>query len=156
MDMIEHLHRLFVYDDWANRQVLASMQQAETVPARSLKFMGHILSAERLWLERLRQQKQTFPVWPDFTLQECETEATELPGLWRNYLDAASEAGLSRPVSYTNSKGESWTNRKEDILLHVIMHSAYHRGQIATDMRAAGFTPAYTDFIHGVRLGLVE
>ena len=32
--------------------------------------------------------------------------------------------------------------------MHVIMHSAYHRGQIAADVRAAGLTPAYTDFIH--------
>jgi len=39
--------------------------------------------------------------------------------------------------------------------MHVIMHSAYHRGQIATDMRAAGLTPAYTDFIHSIRRGFV-
>jgi uncharacterized damage-inducible protein DinB len=40
--------------------------------------------------------------------------------------------------------------------MQVIMHSAYHRGQIASDMRAAGFTPAYTDFIHAIRQGFVE
>ena len=40
-----------------------------------------------------------------------------------------------------------------DILTHVTMHSAYHRGQIAADVRVAGFTPAYTDFIHAVRTG---
>ena len=40
--------------------------------------------------------------------------------------------------------------------MHVLMHSAYHRGQIAADMRAAGLTPAYTDFIHSVRQGFVE
>ncbi len=156
MDLVEHLQRLFAYDDWANREVLAVLQQAETVPARSLKLVSHVLSAERLWLERLQQQKHTLSVWPDCTLQECETEAAELSVLWKNYLDTANEAGLSHPVSYRNSKGENWTNRKDDILLHVIMHSAYHRGQIATDMRAAGFTPASTDFIHGVRQGLVE
>jgi uncharacterized damage-inducible protein DinB len=156
MDMIEHLHRLFVYDDWANREVLASLRQAETAPARSLKLMSHVLSAERLWLERLQQQRQTLPVWPDFSLEQCATQAAELPVLWKTFLDAVHHASLSRPVSYKNSKGESWTNRRDDILLHVIMHSAYHRGQIATDMRAAGFTPAYTDFIHGVRQGFVE
>jgi len=41
-------------------------------------------------------------------------------------------------------------------LTHVIMHSAYHRGQIALEMRAAGMEPAHTDFIHAVRQGLVE
>jgi len=38
----------------------------------------------------------------------------------------------------------------------VITHSTYHRGQIAADLRAAGVQPAYTDFIHGVRQGLIE
>ena len=156
MDIIEHLNRLFAYDDWANREVLAALRAAEAAPPRSLNLMSHILSAERLWLERLQQQKQSLPVWPDFTLQECETEAAELPILWKNYLDAASEAYLADPLNYRSSKGESWTNRKDDILLHVVMHSAYHRGQIANDVRAAGFTPAYTDFIHAVRQGLVE
>jgi len=38
----------------------------------------------------------------------------------------------------------------------VLMHSAYHRGQVALEMRSAGLQPAYTDFIHGVRQGFVE
>lgn len=63
---------------------------------------------------------------------------------------------MPRSLTYKNTKGESWTNQTEDILMHVIVHSAYHRGQIAADVRAAGFTPAYTDFIHAVRQGLVE
>jgi uncharacterized damage-inducible protein DinB len=59
-------------------------------------------------------------------------------------------------VSYVNSKGEPWTNRAEDILLHVVFHSAYHRGQIASDMRPAGLQPAYTDFIHAIRSGKLD
>ena len=43
-----------------------------------------------------------------------------------------------------------------DILSHVVLHASYHRGQIASAMREAGGTPAYTDFIHAVRSGLIE
>lgn len=63
---------------------------------------------------------------------------------------------LSQAVSYKNSKGELWTSTVQDVLTHVLMHSAYHRGQIASQMRANGQTPAYTDFIHAVRQGLIE
>jgi len=156
MDMTEHLRRLFSYGDWANREVLAALRSAGNVPVRSVKLMAHIFAAERLWLERLEQKKQSVPVWPEFTLEQCEAEAAELPRLWKKYLEGRNEANLASTVSYKNSKGESWNSRKDDILLHVITHSAYHRGQIAADMRAAGFTPAYTDFIHGIRQGLVE
>jgi uncharacterized damage-inducible protein DinB len=154
MNMREHLGRLFGYDDWANREVLATLKKTGGQPARSVQLIAHIFSAERLWWERLQSQEQSLPVWPDFGLEQCERQATELPRLWKDYL--AHDGNLARPVAYQNSKGESWTSRPEDVLLHVVMHSAYHRGQIATDMRAAGFTPAYTDFIHAVRQGFVE
>lgn len=154
--MLAHIRRLFAYDAWANREVLAALAEPKDPPARSMKYLAHILSAERLWLERLLLQKQTYPVWPQFTVEQCRREVAELPGLWENYLSSLGEAGLSRTLSYTNTEGKRWTSQKQDILLHVVMHSAYHRGQIASDMRAAGCTPAYTDFIHAVRQGLAE
>jgi uncharacterized damage-inducible protein DinB len=154
--MLEHIGSLISYDDWANREVLSSLQALNAAPARSVDLLAHILSAERLWLERLLAEKQTHPVWPLFTLKDCKSEIDQLPGLWKSYLTSLGEAGLSDSRTYKNTKGETFTSRKQDILLHVVMHSAYHRGQIAADMRAAGFTPAYTDFIHAVRQGFVK
>jgi uncharacterized damage-inducible protein DinB len=154
MNMREHVGRLLAYDDWANREVLTLLRKAGAPPPRPVRLMAHIFSAERLWLERLQSQEQSLPVWPDFSLSQCEAQAAELLRLWKDYL--ARDSDLSCTVAYKNSKGENWTSRPEDILLHVVMHSAYHRGQIATGMRAAGFTPAYTDFIHAVRQGFVE
>jgi uncharacterized damage-inducible protein DinB len=51
---------------------------------------------------------------------------------------------------------DAWANAVGDILTHVAMHGAYHRAQIATAVRESGQEPAYTDFIHAVRQGLVE
>jgi len=65
------------------------------------------------------------------------------------------EGSLDQSVSYTNSQGEGWSSTVEEILSHLTVHSAYHRGQIASDLRAAGMTPAYTDYIHATRRGLV-
>jgi len=156
MTMLEHIGSLFSYDDWANREVLASLEALESPPERSGKLLAHILSAERLWLERLLAQKQTLPVWPLLTLKDCKSELDQLHERWKNYLTSLGEAGLSDSCTYKNTRGDTFTSKKQDILLHVIMHSAYHRGQIAADVRAAGFTPAYTDLIHAVRQGFVE
>jgi len=154
--MLAHIQRLFRYDDWANREVVDALQRLSTPPPRSVKILAHIVSAERLWLERLRSEKQTYPVWPDFTIQQCQQEVQLLGELWAAYLSSFAETDLERAVSYQNTKGETWRSYKRDILMHVVLHSAYHRGQIATDMRAAGFSPAYTDFIHAIREELVE
>jgi len=154
--MIEYMQRLFSYDDWANREVLRALEGLKVAQPRSVKLLAHILSAEKLWYERLQLQKQTYPVWPDFSLEHCKLEAEELPRLWKAYLQSLKEDGLTRSLSYKNTKGDSFSSSKQDILMHVIMHSAYHRGQIAADVRAAGFVPPYTDFVHATRQGLLE
>ena len=75
---------------------------------------------------------------------------------WATLLDGADDAALARDVAYTNSKGEPFHDRVDDILLHVVLHGVHHRGQIAAAVRAGGGEPAYTDFIHAVRTGRVE
>jgi uncharacterized damage-inducible protein DinB len=156
MEMLEYIKRLFSYDSWANREVLISFETVDAPPERWLKLLGHVLSAEKLWLERLLVEKQTLAVWPAFTIEQCKLEVENLPGSWMSYLTSIGDSGLSQLITYKNTKGESFSSARQDILMHVIMHSAYHRGQIAADMRAAGFTPVLTDFIHAVRQGFME
>lgn len=153
MNLNEHLRRQFAYDAWANREVLDQIQSLAE-DRRSLQLMLHIIAAERLWMDRLKQIPQSVAVWPSFDLAWCESEAAKLKSEWPQYLETTSD--LSKSITYKNSKGEPWTSSIIDVLTHVIMHSAYHRGQIASHMRETGQTPAYTDFIHGVRQGLVK
>src|SRR5579864_2476349 len=119
MTMLEHIRRLFSYDEWANRELLNSLQALDVPPVRSINLLAHVLSAERLWLERLLVKQQTLAVWPQFTLEQCKLEVDQLPGLWKSYLTSLGEAGLSASLTYRNTKGESFTSQKQDILLHV-------------------------------------
>lgn len=155
MTVADHLRKEFAYNAWANQAVLAAIRAAAGENTRSLQLMSHILAAERVWLERLRQVPQSVPVWPKPDLARCEAEAGDLQQKWHGYLDLVTAGDVSQTIWYKNTKGESWTSAIVDILTHVVMHSAYHRGQIATHMRENGQTPAYTDFIHAVRQGLV-
>jgi uncharacterized damage-inducible protein DinB len=142
------------YDVWANRETLRSLRKGRP-PARSLRWMGHIIGAEFLWLARLQDRPSELPVWPDLTLEQCETRIQELSGTLTTALTADS-GDLGRAVAYTNSKGEPWTSTVEEILTHLVIHSAYHRGQIASDVRSDGQEPAYTDYIHAVRQRHIE
>jgi uncharacterized damage-inducible protein DinB len=156
MDAVRHYQQLFCYDDWANREILAILKAHKGSPVRSLELLAHILSAERLWLERINHAPQSLPVWPRFTVEECVQHVEEMALLWKEFLSRKNEEDLAGLVHYKNTKGEIFNSRIDDILTHVVTHSAHHRGQIAADMRAAGMTPAYTDFIHGVRQGHVK
>lgn len=156
MDMLRHFERLFAYDAWANREAIASLRRAASPPARSLALLAHIAAAQQIWLDRARQKPLTLPPWPELTLDECDAQLAALAGLWKDFLHGLPPDGLSRPFRYRNSKGEEWTNTVGDVLTHVVIHSAYHRGQIAADVRAAGHVPAQTDFIYAARQGAVD
>ncbi len=155
MELLDYLRRQFTYDAWANREVLRALGNAGE-EHRSLQLLAHVLSAERLWLERILAQRPSLPVWPDFLIERCKQEIEDVAARWHEYLTHLSPAQLSESIHYKNSKGEDWVSSVESILTHVLLHSAYHRGQIASQMRASGNQPAYTDFIHATRQGLLE
>ena len=147
--------RLLAYDAWANQEAIASLRAAEAPPPKALRALAHLVGAGRLWLARLEGSKAKPPaVWPELSLEEAAAGVDELAGQWRTFAEVDG-ADLDRRVSYTNSKGEPWTSSVADILTHVVLHGSYHRGQIASDLRAAGFTPAYTDYIEAVRRNLI-
>jgi uncharacterized damage-inducible protein DinB len=156
MELLPYLKRLLAYDDLANHETLRSLQAMATPPARSVRLMAHIINAEWLWVSRMRADGQKVVVWPDYGLEESERQLPRLRDAWERYLATLSAKEQQRPVHYTNSKGEQYDSAVADILMHVAMHGAYHRGQIAAEVRAQGSEPAYTDFIQGVRTGAVS
>jgi len=155
-EVLRRHQRLFAYEDWANREALASLAAASPPPARSVKLLAHIAGASRLWLGRLRQAEKPAAVWPDLDLGGCRLQLEDLGRLWTAYLEDLTPAGLEATVSYVNSKGEPWRSSVDDVLTHVVLHSSYHRGQVAADTRASGHAPAYTDYIHARRQGFVD
>jgi uncharacterized damage-inducible protein DinB len=156
MDIQPYFSRLVDYDQWANHEVCSCLTKLAGPPPRSVKFLSHIIAAEWLWLERIEPEKKQVVVWPELTLPECESQLSGLAERWKVYCGKLTEKELARSVSYVNSKGEPWSSTVEDILLHVVIHSAQHRGQIATELRSAGHEPPYTDYIHAVREGHIK
>jgi uncharacterized damage-inducible protein DinB len=156
MDTIGNIRRFFNYDIWANREMLEGLKNTGNPPPRSLKILAHIMAAEDLWLVRLTKSPQKVVVWPELNIDQLSEQMDILTKKLLGYLSSLNANVLSESISYTNSKGEPWTSLVEDVLFHVIMHSSYHRGQIALDVRVTGLAPAYTDFIHCVRQGVIE
>lgn len=155
MNILEHYKRLAVYDAWANRESIRSLREAgNAAPKRAFTLIAHIVAAERLWLDRIKHPEQKPSVWPEWTLARVEQEIPLVVDDWRAIL-SDGESALQRTVEYRNSRGEQWVSAVGDIFQHVMMHGTYHRGQIATLLRQAGVTPAYTDFIEAVRRGWI-
>lgn len=152
MNGLSLLRRMFVHGAWANQAAVAAVRAAGG-PPEPLRLLAHIAGAERLWLSRLDRAAAPLAVWPSLTIDECATELAAVAAAWAERLAEWDDGALAATVSYVNSRGEPWISTVADVLTHVALHSSYHRGQIATAMRAAGAEPAYTDFIHAARTG---
>jgi len=146
--------RLLRYDAWANGASLASLQFGDP-PPKALRWMAHLVGSGELWLARLRNEPPAMAVWPDLDRAQCASGVAHLAEQWPRYLETLRDDDLEESVGYRNTRGEDWTSTVADILTHVTMHGSYHRGQIAAAVRERRGEPAYTDFIHAVRQGLV-
>ena len=127
---------------WANNRVAEML--GETVVEGNYPVFAHLLAAERVWASRLLGEPMPCPVWPDWTFDECVPLISANAATYRRILAARS---LTEPVAYRSSTGEAFESFVGKILLHVVAHGAYHRGQIGQNVRRAGGRIIDTDYI---------
>jgi uncharacterized damage-inducible protein DinB len=149
--MKDHFTKVFRHLEWADARVLQSLRSAHSVLKKDLDLYAHVLGAEHVWLSRVNGVAPKVAVWPSLTLDECERLGGENAAAYQKLAFEITPEMRQRPITYRNSAGDEFTSTLEDILTHVSMHGAYHRGQIAASLRAAGDTPIPTDYIAFVR-----
>jgi uncharacterized damage-inducible protein DinB len=156
MDVTSHHVRELIFNAWANRTTLEGVRRARNLPARAGEIMAHITGAEWLWLRRLGEPGPELAVWPVLSPADMEQQLHALASAWQLACAELDPEDLDRVVTYTNTKGEPWTNRVSDILTHVVLHSSYHRGQVAHLLAQSGEAPPYADYIEAVRRGHLD
>lgn len=145
------LPRLFAHLAWADTRALESLRAAVPGVEDGVRALAHILAAEHIWLTRLEGRPPQHPVFPVLTLDECGALARQNHAEFARYLAALTPTEIARIVVYKTSAGAEVTTPVSDILLHVALHGAYHRGQIARSVRQSGCEPIATDYIAFVR-----
>ena len=60
------------------------------------------------------------------------------------FTENLEESDLSAPLKYKRLNGEEYEQETYKILAHVFNHSAYHRGQLVTQLRQIGFEDVTT------------
>lgn len=158
--MLELLRRMFDYDRWANRQVLRVIQSMDAPEVRVSSLFAHLCGSKRMWLGRINANDDAgATTWPELSLEDSAKLLDLLDELWSNLLTSLEDADLAREVSYSLPDGKPGMQTLGDIITHSMLHSQYHRGQLASRIREAGGAPASTDFVvwrRAVRDGLAE
>jgi uncharacterized damage-inducible protein DinB len=154
----DDIRSLYAFNRWANRRFLEVLETldeerlARRIESSFPSLVGtfaHMVAAEWVWLRRwLGENPTAFPGWlvaprlDDLAARLAEVEAERAA-----FLAGLGDADLQARVSYRTLAGDPFANRLLDLLLHVVNHASYHRGQLTTMLRQVGATPPATDYV---------
>jgi len=159
----EDIRTLYLYNDWANDRLmtmLAGVFGEETdllhypdERVRALHFaVVHTLAAQFIWRERWAGRSPTSMLPPEEfpTVQairrgyEAEREC-----FWQFFVTLEHEEDLQRVVHSTSTTGEPRIFPLWQMMLHVVNHGSYHRGQVTARLLDMGYEDAIrsTDLI---------
>ena len=140
---------LYDFNRWANARVLDAVSKLTPEQfARDLQSshrsvrdtLVHILAAEWIWLERWKGVSPSALLNPtEFpTVESLAKRWATLEGDYAKFIKGITDESLAEVITYTNTKGEEWAYPLGQMLQHVMNHSSYHRGQVATMLRQLG------------------
>lgn len=156
--MVEEIQELFAYNRWANRRLLeAAAQLDDDAFTRHLggsfptvrDTLAHILGAEWVWLTRwLGDSPTAIPAaWDLSTLLGIRAEWERVERERDAFLAGLDDGALAGVVAYRTMRGEPFAQPLGQLLRHVVNHSSYHRGQVASQLRELGVEVPATDLV---------
>ena len=105
----------------------------------------HIYQADRVWLSRLVGA-------PRLTLSDpnevwtLDTLAADWAGVFDRYASwLEGVRDVEADLHYKNLAGQDYQLPIWQVILHVVNHASYHRGQITTLLRQLNYSPVGTD-----------
>lgn len=144
--MKKYFLKLYRYNAWATKRVISTLVRQQVNDAKILSLLGHVVAAQFLWLHRIKGlPAPDVKLWGDYTLDQLVTMSEDASKQWLEFVESTDN--FDREMTYRNYVNEPYTNNVENIMIHLVNHSSYHRAQIAMLLRQKGFEPINTDFI---------
>lgn len=154
------LHTLLAQKSWSDTELLNRLAEvpptAEHAPVlhTAVRLMNHIHVVDRIFQAHLQGQPHAYTATnteatPD--LAELQFAMAEVDGWYLGYVQAVSEAELQQSVTFRFTDGDPGTMTRQEMLLHIATHSAYHRGNVGQLLKSIGVAPPrdlLTRFLH--------
>lgn len=139
---------------WADERILDALEESKTKDKDLLKLVRHVAVAEQVWLSRLQGKVSAqYSLWEEAeVLTEIRAMFEENAEQYRVYMEGVVESDLDEMIEYANLSGVSFRTSVRDILLQVLLHGQYHRGQINRALRMESAEPVQVDYITFARL----
>lgn len=145
--MKHYILKLYQYNAWANRRVIDCLERQAVNDEKILSIFAHCVSANFIWYNRfVGLPKSEYKLWGgNYSVDEMKKMVEEANTLWISFIE--SNATFDRILKYHNYVGDYYENNMQDIMIHLVNHGSYHRGQVAVLLRERGYEPVNTDLI---------
>lgn len=144
--MKQFLTSFFTYNFQINQGLAARFKSYDfQLDSEICRLANHLLNAHQIWLDRINGSGSLKSPWEDFPIQTFSERNRKLYDLTLALLESQN---LEETILFKTFAGVEIEKKALDILVHVVNHSTYHRGQIAMKMRSKGFEPVASDYIH--------
>jgi uncharacterized damage-inducible protein DinB len=139
-------NQLFDYNFYCNKKLIEACGAMNNVPEKSKEVFCHILNAHHMWNARIMGNEATFTA---FQAHEIEDWGDIHYENQRSSFEITTNAeDFEKRIDYENTEGRLFITNLQDILFHIINHSAHHRGQISIDFRQNDIEPIPFDYIN--------
>lgn len=118
------LPKLVTHCTWANRAWLQFIVEKAAADDWLLRRLSHIMLGQRAWFQRVHGQEPERGIWALLPAVQLEQLSAEHQRIFDELLDG----DLARVVSFPRFTGERYQSPVGDILLHLTLHGAHHRG----------------------------
>lgn len=158
------LQSLFAHKSWANHELfnrLASVdpaQQPAALPAAlttAVRTLNHIHVVDRIFQAHLQGRAHGYTATHTEATPELgalQFEVADTDAWFEAYAAGVSPAQLAERIHFRFTDGDAGTMTREEMLMHVITHGAYHRGNVGQVLKSVGVAPPrdlFTKFLHG-------
>jgi uncharacterized damage-inducible protein DinB len=143
------LTNLFKWNNDANQQFIATLTKDSIVPANCLNILSHIINVHELWINRITNVRNN-EIQPWGKLGKIDISIKNANNYYVTLGLLASEGygrNFTWTFNYLNEEGMLISSTLMDAYIHILSHSAYHRGQLAYILRMNTLEPPKTDFI---------
>lgn len=152
------LSSLFGYKAWADSELFALLAALPPEHAEQLhtciRTLNHIHVVDRIFSAHLGGEPRPFdatntPATPSLAELRSDVEATD--AWYLSYVASVAAPQLSEVIDFSFTDGDRGRMSREEILLHVLTHGGYHRGNVGQVLKSLSIAPPrdlYTRFLH--------
>lgn len=152
------LNSLFAFKAWADSELFACLQElppgSDEPLHRCLRTLNHVHVVDRIFRALLSGEPRPFDgtnTRETPTLATLQRDVAATDAWFVDYVGALAEPARAEVLAFTFTDGDAGRMSREEILLHVVTHGGYHRGNVGQVLKSISVAPPrdlYTRYLH--------